>query len=80
MPKPAGDIGVIHCNLGDVPLLVLLKKRCPNLRIEVILGKRMTLIALADLNLDHDELMKLNKDALPVFGDISGLNARGGTR
>lgn len=72
-PWNDGEIGVIFCSLGEVPLLRLLQYRCPELRIEVELGggKRTSLIALKDINLHHDELTKLNKEALPHLGDSS---------
>jgi len=71
-PWNGGEIGTIPCTLSEVALLRLLKSRAPNLRIVVEMngGKRHTTLALGDIDLSHQLLAELNKDALPCCGDV----------
>lgn len=66
-----GEVGIVDCTLGEVPILRTLQFKCPDLRIEVIFreGKKHMLIPMKDIDLHQDSLMRENANALPHVGD-----------
>lgn len=53
---------VLLCSMDEVPLLNLLRERCPNFHVEGILNAcESVMIPLHDISFDHRHLVELNK-------------------
>lgn len=55
-------IVTLLCTMDEVPLLNLLKSRCPNFHVEGILNaSESVMIPLHDFSFDHRHLVELNQ-------------------
>lgn len=53
-------VQVLGLSQASVPLMRILAHHSPHVRLEVVIGKRHTMIAIRDLDWSHESLRALN--------------------